>query len=175
MYALSQPCTHRRQTEVYKFQCYVMLPSGFPLQFFKLHAELPPLHYILYMRLAVYRWTTNHNQSGDLNGKFLSTTHIVTYKWGCARACSLKSDIALSLCILVKWSLCMETSHHSFLQIVHLFNTYLIRSQVSTYMYLAAHIENVELYQDNAPWHTTRSTLLEIDVLGFQRAIHQPY
>jgi len=55
----------------------------------------------------------------------------------------------------------MDTSHHSFLQIVHLFNTYLIRSQVSTYMYLAAHIENVELYQDNAPCHTTRSTLLE--------------
>ena len=26
-----------------------------------------------------------------------------------------------------------------------------------------------------APGHTTRNTLLEIDVLGFQRAIHQPY
>jgi len=38
-----------------------------------------------------------------------------------------------------------------------------------------AHIENVILHQDNAPCHTTRNTLLEIDVLGFQQAIHQPY
>ena len=41
--------------------------------------------------------------------------------------------------------------------------------------YLSAHIENVELYQYNAPCYTTRNTLLEIDVLGIQRAIHQPY
>ena len=40
---------------------------------------------------------------------------------------------------------------------------------------LAAHIENVVLHQDNAPYHTTRNTLLESDVLGFQRAIYQPY
>ena len=40
---------------------------------------------------------------------------------------------------------------------------------------VAADTENVVLYQDNAPYHTTRNTLLESDVLGFQRAIHQPY
>ena len=39
---------------------------------------------------------------------------------------------------------------------------------------LAAHIENVILHLDTAPCHTTRDTLLEI-VLGFKRAIHQPY
>ena len=39
----------------------------------------------------------------------------------------------------------------------------------------AAHIANVELHQGNAPCHTTRNTLLEIDVLRFKRAIHQPY
>ena len=38
-----------------------------------------------------------------------------------------------------------------------------------------AHIKNVVLHQDNALCHTTRSTLLEIDVLGFKRAIHQLY
>ena len=38
-----------------------------------------------------------------------------------------------------------------------------------------AHIENVVLHQDNAPCHTTRNTLLVIDVSGFQRAIQQPY
>ena len=40
---------------------------------------------------------------------------------------------------------------------------------------LAAHIKNVILHQDNTPYHTTRSTLLEIDVLGVKRPIHQPY
>ena len=40
---------------------------------------------------------------------------------------------------------------------------------------LAAHIENVILHQDNAPCHTIRNTLLRNDVLGFKRAIHQPY
>ena len=40
---------------------------------------------------------------------------------------------------------------------------------------LADHIENVALHRDNATCHTTRNTLLEIDVLGFKRAIHQPY
>ena len=33
---------------------------------------------------------------------------------------------------------------------------------------LAAHIANVGLYQGNTPYHTTRNTLLEIDVLGFK-------
>ena len=37
-----------------------------------------------------------------------------------------------------------------------------------------AHNENIALRQDTAS-HTIRNTLLEIDVLGFQRAIHQPY
>ena len=32
----------------------------------------------------------------------------------------------------------------------------------------AAHIAKVELHQDMAPYHTTRNTLLEIDVLGFK-------
>jgi len=36
-----------------------------------------------------------------------------------------------------------------------------------------AHNENIALRQDTAS-HTIRNTLLEIDVLGFQRAIHQP-
>ena len=40
---------------------------------------------------------------------------------------------------------------------------------------LAVHIENVVLHQDNAACHITRSTLLEIDVLGFKRGIHEPY
>ena len=40
---------------------------------------------------------------------------------------------------------------------------------------LAAHIENEVLHQDNALCHITRNTLLEIDMLGFRRAIHQPY
>ena len=40
---------------------------------------------------------------------------------------------------------------------------------------LIAHNENVVLHQDNAPCHTTRNTLLEINILVFQRAIHQPY
>ena len=40
---------------------------------------------------------------------------------------------------------------------------------------MAAHIENVILHQDIAPCHTTRNTLLKIDVLGFQRDIRQPY
>ena len=40
---------------------------------------------------------------------------------------------------------------------------------------LAAHIENVVLHQDNAPCHTSMNTLLEIDVLGFQRDIHQSH
>ena len=31
-----------------------------------------------------------------------------------------------------------------------------------------AHIANVELYQDTAQCHTTRNTLLEIDVLEFK-------
>ena len=41
----------------------------------------------------------------------------------------------------------------------------------------AAHNANVELHQGNAPCHTTstHNTLLEIDVVGFKRAIHQPY
>ena len=41
--------------------------------------------------------------------------------------------------------------------------------------YFVAHNEYVVLPQDNAPCHDTRNTLLENDVLGFQRAIHQPY
>ena len=41
-------------------------------------------------------------------------------------------------------------------------------------LFLAAHIANVELHKGNTLFHTTRSTLLEIDVLGFKRAIHQP-
>ena len=40
---------------------------------------------------------------------------------------------------------------------------------------LAAHVENVVLHQDNAPGHTSRKTLLEINASGFQRAIQQPY
>ena len=40
---------------------------------------------------------------------------------------------------------------------------------------LAARIENVVLHQDNAPYHSTRKTFLEVYVLWFQRAIHQPY
>ena len=40
---------------------------------------------------------------------------------------------------------------------------------------MADQIENVVLYQDNATSQTTRNTLLEIDVSGFQQAIHPPY
>lgn len=40
---------------------------------------------------------------------------------------------------------------------------------------MADQIENVVLHQDNAPSHTAQSTQLDIDVLGFQRAIHPPY
>ena len=39
----------------------------------------------------------------------------------------------------------------------------------------ADHIINVILHQDNAPNHTIRNTLLKLDVVGFQQAIHQPY
>ena len=35
--------------------------------------------------------------------------------------------------------------------------------------------ENLILHQDTAQCHTIRNTLLEIDVLGFQQAIRQPY
>ena len=38
---------------------------------------------------------------------------------------------------------------------------------------LAAHNENVVKHQDNTTCHITRNTLLEIDAVGFQRAIHQ--
>ena len=42
-------------------------------------------------------------------------------------------------------------------------------------LYIADQIGNVVLYQDNATSQTTRNTLLEIDVSGFQQAIHPPY
>ena len=41
--------------------------------------------------------------------------------------------------------------------------------------WLAALVENVVSHQDNALCQTIRNTLLEIDGLGFQRAIYQPY
>ena len=36
-------------------------------------------------------------------------------------------------------------------------------------------LDQVILHQDNAPPHCAQSTLLEIDLLGFERLEHSPY
>jgi histone-lysine N-methyltransferase SETMAR len=41
--------------------------------------------------------------------------------------------------------------------------------------YLAANLDQVILHQDNAPAHTSQTTQLELDLLGFECLKHPPY
>jgi hypothetical protein len=41
--------------------------------------------------------------------------------------------------------------------------------------YLVANLDQVILHQDNAPAHTSQTTQLELDLLGFKCLKHPPY